>query len=50
MLCRWTRGFDGPGSAPARSRPAISPWLQRLLARPALQRVLADEGLPAPWV
>ena len=50
MLCRWTRGFDGPLGAPARSRPAIGPWLERLLERPAVKRVLADEGLPAPWV
>ncbi len=50
MLCRWTRGFEGEASPPARSRPAIAAWLQRLLARPAVQRVLAAEGLPAPWV
>ena len=50
MLCRWTRGFDGPGPAPARSRPVIRAWLDRVLARPAVQRVLADEDLPAPWV
>ena len=50
MLCRWTRGFEGPSSAPARARPAIAAYLKRMLARPALQRVLADEGLAAPWV
>ena len=50
MLCRWTRGFDGSAGAPARARPAIRAWLGRMLARPALQRVLADEGLPPPWV
>jgi len=50
MLCRWTRGFSGPASAPARERPAIAAWLGRMLARPAVQRVLADEGLAAPWV
>jgi glutathione S-transferase len=50
MLCRWTRGFGGPGPAPARTRPAICAWLDRVLARPAVQRVLADEGLAAPWV
>ena len=50
MLCRWTRGFDGPGPAPARSRPLIRAWLDRVLARPAVQRVLADEGLAARWV
>ena len=50
MLCRWTRGFDGPAGAPARDRRAIAAWLGRMLARPAVQRVLADEGLPPPWV
>lgn len=50
MLCRWTRGFEGTASAPARLRPHLGPFLQRMLARPAVQRVLADEGLMAPWV
>ena len=50
MLARWTRGFEGAASPPARCRPATAAWLQRLLDRPAWQRVLADEGLPAPWV
>ena len=50
MLCRWTRGFEGAASPPARSRPAIKTWLQRVMDRPAVQRVLVDEGLPAPWV
>ena len=50
MLCRWTRGFDGAGPAPARTRLVIRAWLDRVLARPAVQRVLADEGLPPPWV
>ena len=53
MLCRWTRGFDGAAgqlTAPARSRPQLGAYLQRMLARPAVQRVMADEGLAAPWV
>ncbi len=53
MLCRWTRGFSGAAGspqAPARSRPHLGPYLLRVLARPAVQRVLADEGLSAPWV
>ncbi|WP_088278792.1 glutathione S-transferase family protein [Ideonella sp. A 288] len=50
MLCRWTRGFEGPASAPARLRPHLGPFLQRMLARPAVLQVLADEGLSAPWV
>ena len=50
MLCRWTRGFQGPASAPARERPAVRAWLDRVLARPAVQRVLADEALVPPWI
>ncbi|HRH90247.1 MAG TPA: glutathione S-transferase family protein [Rubrivivax sp.] len=47
MLGRWTRGF---GTRPAREYPHLGPYLQRMLERPALQRVLADEGLAQPWV
>jgi glutathione S-transferase len=47
MLCRWTRGFS---SAPARSRTQLGPYLQRVLARPAVQRVFATEQLAQPWV
>ncbi len=47
MLCRWTRGFS---SAPARARPHLGPYLQAMLARPAVQRVFATEKLPQPWV
>ena len=50
MLCRWTRGFEGPSAAPARDRPAIRAWLGRMLTRPAVQQVMADEGLAPPWV
>ena len=50
MLCRWTRGFTGDASAPARVRPRIGPYLQRMLARPAVQRVVAAEGLAPPLV
>jgi glutathione S-transferase len=46
MLCRWTRGF----ARPARSLPALGPYLQRVLARPAVQGALLAEGLPQPWV
>jgi glutathione S-transferase len=46
MLCRWTRGF----ARPARSRPALGPYLQRVLARPAVQGALLAEGLTEPWV
>jgi len=47
MLCRWTRGF---ASAPARDRPHLGPYLQAVLARPAVQRVLTAEQLAPPWV
>ena len=46
MLCRWTRNFGKP----ARVRPQLGPYLQRLLARPAVQRVLASEQLASPFV
>lgn len=46
VLCRWTRGF----ARPARSLPHVKPWLDRMLARPAVQRAFANEGLAAPWV
>jgi len=46
MLCRWTRGF----ARPARSLPQLGAYLQRLLARPAVQRVFEREGLAAPMV
>jgi glutathione S-transferase len=46
-LCRWTRNF---ASLPARGRPQLGPYLQRMLARPAVQRVLAAEQLQPPFV
>lgn len=46
MLCRWTRVF----ARPARSLPQLGPYLQRVLARPAAQRVFEREALPQPWV
>ena len=46
MLCRWSRGF----ARPARTLPHIAPFLERTLARPAVQKVLAVEQLTAPWV
>lgn len=46
-LCRWTRNFK---SAPARERPLLGPYLQRVLARPAVQRVITAEKLAAPFV
>ncbi len=46
MLCRWTRGF----ARPARSLPHIAPYLQRVLARPAVQRAFQQEALSEPRV
>jgi glutathione S-transferase len=46
-LCRWTRHFSSPA---ARTRPQLGPYLQRMLARPAVQRVLAAEKLAPPFV
>ena len=46
MLCRWTRGF----ARPARSLPRLAPYLQRMLARPAVQRAFEREGLASPGV
>jgi glutathione S-transferase len=45
-MCRWTRGFGRP----ARGLPKLGPYLQRVLARPASQRVFEREGLTQPWV
>lgn len=46
MLCRWTRNF----ARPARSLPHLGPYLQRMLARPAVDRVFATEALSKPFV
>jgi glutathione S-transferase len=46
LMCRWTRGF----SRPARSLPHLGPYLQRMLARPAVQRAFATEKLQPPLV
>lgn len=46
MLCRWTRS----ARRPARTLPHVGPWLQRVLARPAVQRVFDKEGLAEPKV
>ena len=47
MLCRWTRNFE---STPARARAHLGPYLQRVLARPAVLKAFAAEGLARPWV
>lgn len=46
-LCRWTRNFE---SGRARERAHLGPYLQRMLQRPAVQRVLAAEELAPPFV
>jgi glutathione S-transferase len=47
-MCRWTRNFrDVP---PARERAHLGPYLQRMLDRPAVQRVLASDRLAPPFV
>jgi glutathione S-transferase len=46
-LCRWTRNFS---AAPARERPHLGPYLQRVMARTAVQRVFANEKLAPPFV
>jgi glutathione S-transferase len=47
MLCRWTRNFK---TQPARERPHLGPYLQRVLARPAVVRAFQAEGIAQPWV
>lgn len=46
-LCRWTRNFQSPA---ARTRPHLGPYLQRMLARPAVLRVFKTEEIAQPWV
>jgi glutathione S-transferase len=46
MLCRWTRS----AKRPARTLPHVGPFLQRVLARPATQRMIATEKLSQPYV
>jgi glutathione S-transferase len=46
MLGRWTRNC----ARPARSLPHLGPYLQRVLARPAVRRVFATEKLQPPLV
>jgi glutathione S-transferase len=46
LMCRWTRGF---ASRPARAVPALLPYLQRMVQRPAVRKTFAAEGLAEPW-
>jgi glutathione S-transferase len=45
MLGCWTRHFVRP----ARRLPNLGPYLQRVQARPAVQRALRSEGLAPDW-
>jgi glutathione S-transferase len=45
MLARWTRTM----ARPARTLPRMGAYLQRLIARPAVQRAFAAEGLQVPF-
>jgi glutathione S-transferase len=47
-LCRWTRNFRNERLA--RDRAHLGPYLQRMLARGAVQGVIANEGLAPPFV
>ena len=47
MLCRWTRNFS---ANPARNRAYLAPYLQRMLARPAVAEAFEVEQLAQPWV
>jgi glutathione S-transferase len=46
MLCRWTRDF----ARPARRLRHLSPFLRRVLDRPAVKRTFEQEQLAQPWV
>jgi glutathione S-transferase len=45
-LARWSRGMRRP----AASRQQLGAYLQRMMARPAVQRAHAQEHIPQPWV
>jgi len=44
-LCNWTAGWPGA----AGTRPSLRALLERVLQRPAVQRVLATEGTQPPY-
>ena len=50
VMGRWTRGFSGAASRPARERAHLGPYLQRMLQRDAVKQALAAEQLAEPWV
>lgn len=55
MLGRWTRVFEGalPATQKASNEavwPHLGPFMHRMFARPAVQRVVAKEGLKDPVI
>ena len=52
MLGRWTRMFDGapPATQPAGTWANLGPFMHRMLSRPAVQRVVAKQGLKEPVI
>jgi len=52
MLGRWTRVFEGapPATQAAKTWPHLGPFMHRMLARPAVQRVVVQEGLLEPVI
>lgn len=55
MLGRWTRVFEGAPPATQKASnvafwPHLGPFMHRMLARPAVQRVVAKEGLKEPVI
>ena len=52
MLGRWTRVFEGapPATLAAKTWPHLGPFMHRMLARPAVQRVVLQEGLKDPVI
>ncbi len=45
MLARWSRGF----ARPARTLPRLGRLLETVMARPAVERAFASEGIAAPF-
>lgn len=55
MLGRWTRVFEGAPPATQKASnaafwPHLGPFMHRMLARPAVQRVVAKEALKEPVI
>jgi glutathione S-transferase len=45
MLARWTRNF----ARPARARQHLGPYLERIAARPAIERAFRGENIETPF-